>query len=121
MLNEPGLEYLHLCKGGQWKLREWLQQNYSGWAKQHGVREAHTHPKKDTDNSDDNILNDNNLIQMSADPLGSEETEIQEGEDLLDATDAQDQNSDQAVDTSKVLSTSREALCTPICYLHLPY
>ena len=37
VLNEPGLEYLHLCKDGQWKLREWSQQNYSGWAKRHGV------------------------------------------------------------------------------------
>ena len=58
---------------------------------------------------------------MSVGPLGSKETEIQEGEDLLDATDIQDQNGDQAVDTSEVLSTSGEVLRTPVCYLHLPY
>jgi hypothetical protein len=37
MLNEPGLEFLHLCNDGQWKLREWTQLNYSGWAKRRGI------------------------------------------------------------------------------------
>ena len=37
MLNEPRQEFLQLCNDNQWKLQEWMQQNYSPWAKRHGL------------------------------------------------------------------------------------
>ncbi|KAH9161262.1 hypothetical protein EDB89DRAFT_2080764 [Lactarius sanguifluus] len=37
VLNEPGLEFLQYCDDGLWKLREWTQQSYSGWARNHGI------------------------------------------------------------------------------------
>ncbi|KAF8266304.1 hypothetical protein EI94DRAFT_1701843 [Lactarius quietus] len=42
MLNKPGLEFLWLCDDGQWKLQEWSQQSYSGWAKRHGIQQVVT-------------------------------------------------------------------------------
>jgi hypothetical protein len=64
MLKEPGLEFLRLCNDGQWKLKEWSQRNYSGWAGNKGLRpvgtgkknkkkkESDTDTLADTDNDD---------------------------------------------------------------------
>ncbi|KAF8267861.1 hypothetical protein EI94DRAFT_1700712 [Lactarius quietus] len=68
MLNEPGLKFLWLCDDSQWKLQEWLQQSYSGWAKRHGIRQAC--PVK-RELREDNPLDNWGLIQM--DPSDNEE------------------------------------------------
>lgn len=90
MLNEPGLEFLRLCDDGQWKLREWTQLNYSGWAKRKGIREGRISVKKDAEDS--NSLDDEDLIQMEA----RSEDEAQEEIDADKTTDGGNQKSDLA-------------------------
>ena len=60
ILNTPGLEFLHLCDDGRWKLKEWTQLSYSPWAKRNRVREGR--PKKEPE--EDNPLDNEDLIQM---------------------------------------------------------
>jgi hypothetical protein len=73
MLNQPGLEFLRLCDDGQWKLKEWSQRNYSGWAGNRGIRPRRVGKNKnknkqesdaETDNED---LSDPTLIRMDPD------------------------------------------------------
>ncbi|KAH9025351.1 hypothetical protein EDB83DRAFT_2526801 [Lactarius deliciosus] len=40
MVAYPEFQFLLLCKGGEWKLRQWPIKSYSGWAAIHGVREV---------------------------------------------------------------------------------
>ncbi|KAH9169046.1 hypothetical protein EDB89DRAFT_1908880 [Lactarius sanguifluus] len=40
MVAYPEFQFLLLCKGGEWKLRQWSIKSYSGWAAIHGVREV---------------------------------------------------------------------------------
>ncbi|KAH9075561.1 hypothetical protein EDB83DRAFT_2515215 [Lactarius deliciosus] len=40
MVTYPEFQFLLLCKGGKWKLRQWSIKSYSGWAAIHSVREV---------------------------------------------------------------------------------
>jgi hypothetical protein len=104
MLNVPGLEFLQLCDDGQWKLREWTQQNYSGWAWRNGLREAR--PKKEP--AETSNLDNKDLFQMEP----SEEPEVVDAEessddtDLHDTTDVQDPKGDSGSGISESESES---------------
>ncbi|KAH9043634.1 hypothetical protein EDB85DRAFT_1885235 [Lactarius pseudohatsudake] len=65
VLNEPGFQFLQYCDDGLWKLREWTQQSYSGWARNHGVRGSQLHQKNAPEGSEEGGLNDSKLICMS--------------------------------------------------------
>ena len=94
MLNKPGLEFLHLCDDGQWKLREWTQLNYSGWAKRRGIREGRIlSAKKET--GDSNGLDDEGLIQMES----HSEEEAPEDVDADKTTNGGNQKSDLGPDS----------------------
>ncbi|KAH9022418.1 hypothetical protein EDB84DRAFT_1441230 [Lactarius hengduanensis] len=67
VLNEPGLEFLQYCDDGLWKLREWAQQSYSGWAKNHGIRGSQPRQKNASEGPEGGGLNDPNLIRISPD------------------------------------------------------
>ncbi|KAH9009988.1 hypothetical protein EDB84DRAFT_1446022 [Lactarius hengduanensis] len=55
------------CDDGLWKLREWAQQSYSGWAKNHGIRGSQPHQKNTLEGPEGGGLNDPNLIRISPD------------------------------------------------------
>ncbi|KAH9048853.1 hypothetical protein EDB84DRAFT_1433981 [Lactarius hengduanensis] len=65
VLNEPGLQFLQYCDDGLWKLREWTQQSYSGWARNHGVRGSQPRQKNAPEGPEEGSLNDSKLIRMS--------------------------------------------------------
>ncbi|KAH9014945.1 hypothetical protein EDB85DRAFT_1898963 [Lactarius pseudohatsudake] len=67
VLNEPGLEFLRYCDNGLWKLREWAQQSYSGWAKNHGIQGSQPRQKNALEGPEGGGLNDPNLIRISPD------------------------------------------------------
>ncbi|KAF8259730.1 hypothetical protein EI94DRAFT_1834286 [Lactarius quietus] len=72
MLNIRGLEFLQPCDDSQWKLKEWSQQHYSGWALNNGIREARP-PKKEakSENTLQGPLDDEGLFWME--PSNSKE------------------------------------------------
>ncbi|KAN0128111.1 hypothetical protein V8E53_014092 [Lactarius tabidus] len=85
VLNKPGLEFLRLCDDSQWKLREWSQQNYLGWAKRRGIREAHA--KKEPVEA--GALDNKDLIQIDPnDNKEPEDIDIEESADLDDTVDS---------------------------------
>ncbi|KAH9011193.1 hypothetical protein EDB84DRAFT_1569910 [Lactarius hengduanensis] len=65
VLDKPGLEFLQYCDDGLWKLREWAQQSYSGWAKNHGIRGSQPRQKNASEGPEGGGLNDPNLIRIS--------------------------------------------------------
>lgn len=67
VLNEPGLEFLQYCDDGLWKLREWTQQSYSGWARNHGIRGSQMRQKTPQEGSERGGLDDTKLIHISPD------------------------------------------------------
>ncbi|KAI9430225.1 hypothetical protein H4582DRAFT_2064038 [Lactarius indigo] len=67
VLNEPGLEFLQYCDDGVWKLREWTQQSYSGWARNHGIRERQPRQKNAQEGLEEGGLDDPKLIRLSPD------------------------------------------------------
>ncbi|KAN0138282.1 hypothetical protein V8E53_003745 [Lactarius tabidus] len=68
VLPVPELEFLLYCDDGHWKLKEWCKQNYSSWARNHGIRL----PAK-TESIDD-VLNNTKLLHM--DTPASHEGEV---------------------------------------------
>ncbi len=97
MLNEPGLEFLQFCDDGQWKLREWSQQSYSGWARNHGIREQR--PKKlesEKTSALTDVLDDPELICMKPDD-DQDRTSIEnksDGDDSDNNSDSNDSDDD---------------------------
>ncbi|KAH9167197.1 hypothetical protein EDB89DRAFT_1910207 [Lactarius sanguifluus] len=67
VLNEPGLEFLQYCDDGLWKLREWTQQSYSGWARNHGIRGSQPRQKDAQEGLEEGGLDDPKLIRISPD------------------------------------------------------
>jgi hypothetical protein len=116
MLNEPGLEFLCLCNGGQWKLREWTQLSYSGWAGRKGVREGRA--KKEP--SDGSTLDNEDLIQMES----NNEDEALEYVDTDKASDSGNQKSDLGLEDKGITTNPgagpRDILHAPI-YLTFIY
>ena len=97
MLNEPGLEFLRLCEDSQWKLTEWTQQNYSGWAWRHGLQEAR--PKKGVKGPTaqaavPSTLDNKDLFQMEPSNQEPEVIDAKEYLDLHHTTDVQDLKGD---------------------------
>ncbi|KAN0134644.1 hypothetical protein V8E53_007429 [Lactarius tabidus] len=68
VLPVPELEFLLYCDDGHWKLKERCKQNYSSWARNHGIRL----PAKTE--SIDNVLNNTKLLCM--DTPASHEGEV---------------------------------------------
>ncbi|KAH8996456.1 hypothetical protein EDB86DRAFT_2829125 [Lactarius hatsudake] len=66
VLNEPGLEFLQYCDDGIWKLREWTQLLYSGWARNHGVREPQLRQKDAQEGLEEGGLDDPKLAAREA-------------------------------------------------------
>lgn len=97
VLNEPGLEFLRFCEEGQWKLREWSQLNYSGWAKRRGIRGARANPKKE---ATDKPLDDTDLIRME--PIDGEE------QDDIDIEESAPTNLDDIADLGLGTSDDEE-------------
>ncbi|KAH9176260.1 hypothetical protein EDB89DRAFT_1903094 [Lactarius sanguifluus] len=64
---EPGLEFLQYCDDGLWKLREWTQQSYSGWARNHGIRGSQPRQKDAQEGLEEGGLDDPKLIRISPD------------------------------------------------------
>jgi hypothetical protein len=126
ILNTPGLEFLQLCDDGQWKLMEWTQQNYSGWAWRNGLWEAR--PKKES--REPSTLDDKALFQIdpSEEPEDIRAKSADESEDSTDpcgTADDQDPKSDSGVgishnETDTTASTEgpgaslREKSCQPV-------
>lgn len=96
MLNEPGLEFLQLCDDGQWKLKEWSQRNYSGWAGNRGIRPKRKKPKSDNDD-----LSDEKLIQM--DPSDEQEDVLDDGSKTEDTPGTVDRAQEEISRPSVVL------------------
>jgi hypothetical protein len=89
VLPVPELEFLLYCDDGHWKLKEWCKQNYSSWARNHGIRL----PAK-TESIDD-VLNNTKLLHM--DTPASHEGEVSADEmeeDSNEKDDSEDSDSD---------------------------
>ena len=114
MLNEPGLEYLRLCKDGQWKLHRWTHLNYSGWAKRHGVREGCA---KQTQGGSEQAqtLEDQDLIRME--PRDSEIPEDVEFD--ITRNDAEPRDGASDLGTSVASRASSREVPRPRVRIHL--
>ena len=70
LLNKPGQEFLQLCDDNQWKLQEWMQRNYSPWAKTHGLQGVHLSKKPKKEGKGEDPLDIETLIWMDEDKEG---------------------------------------------------
>jgi DNA-directed RNA polymerase delta subunit len=91
ILSNPKFDFLLLCDDSEWKLREWAQKNYSGWALLRGVRTKRKRNTKAKQTSE-SILDDENLIQMDSDNDNSDQAT---SKDMGNDGDDSDDNADE--------------------------
>ncbi|KAH9066076.1 hypothetical protein EDB83DRAFT_2315083 [Lactarius deliciosus] len=119
VLNEPGLEFLQYCDDGLWKLKEWTQQSYSGWARNHRIRGSQLCQKDAQEGLEEGGLDDPELIRISPD---KEDDDINgnwggEGHQTTDNTNNKE-NNDNNKNTHEEDAKTSDGNSTPIPIHH---